>query len=103
MQEDNNRAWIIADIAFIAVLTAYYVLAARYSAHSLITLMVILYGIVMLPVCYFLSFYTTLRISVGAAVLKCKCRISRQNRSEALAFLKKIENARIERRKSNQN
>ena len=103
LQEDNNRAWIIADIAFIAVLTAYYVLAARYSAHSLITLMVILYGIVMLPVCYFLSFYTTLRISVGAAVLKCKCRISRQNRSEALAFLKKIENARIERRKSNQN
>ena len=57
----------------------------------------------MLPVCYYMSFYTVLQINIGSTILKSKCHINRDNKSDAMMFLNRIEAVRIERRKARSN
>lgn len=99
LHEERKFLWVIIDIALIVITGLYYVFMVRYMEHSTISLIVFLYGFLMLPVCYYMSFYTVLQINIGSAVLKSKCHINRENKSDAMMFLNRIEAVRNERRK----
>lgn len=100
LHEGKNLALLIVDIALVVIVALYYLFFMRDSGGGIFVSILLAYGIIMLPICYYLSFYTTLQISVGTTVLKSKCHITKENRSEALSFLNRVEAVRVERRHS---
>lgn len=100
LHEERKYIWPIIDIALIIITGLYYFFIARHSGNTGITLIVLIYACLMLPVCYYMSFYTVLQINIGSTILKSKCHINRDNKSDAMMFLNRIEAVRIERRKA---
>lgn len=100
LHEGKNLALLIVDIALVVIVALYYLFFMRDSGGGVFVSILLAYGVIMLPICYYLSFYTTLQISVGTTVLKSKCHITKENRSEALSFLNRVEAVRVERRNS---
>ena len=103
LHEERKYIWPIIDIALIIITGLYYFFIARHSGNTCISLIVLIYACLMLPVCYYMSFYTVLQINIGSTILKSKCHINRDNKSDAMMFLNRIEAVRIERRKARSN
>lgn len=103
LHEERKYIWPIIDIALIIITGLYYFFIARHSGNTGVSLIVLIYACLMLPVCYYMSFYTVLQINIGSTILKSKCHINRDNKSDAMMFLNRIEAVRIERRKARSN
>lgn len=103
LHEERKYIWPIIDIALIIITGLYYFFIARHSGNTCVSLIVLIYACLMLPVCYYMSFYTVLQINIGSTILKSKCHINRDNKSDAMMFLNRIEAVRIERRKARSN
>ena len=103
LHEERKYIWPIIDIALIIITGLYYFFIDRHSGNTCVSLIVLIYACLMLPVCYYMSFYTVLQINIGSTILKSKCHINRDNKSDAMMFLNRIEAVRIERRKARSN
>lgn len=85
---------LIADLSVIGIMALLWL----WLDQNYICLALMVYGIVMLPVAYFVSFNTAIQFGYAGNIIRSDYAITRDNRTEALEFLNKLDNVRHERR-----
>lgn len=86
LKQEKHWEYVALNFMFIVGLALAYAYLM-----DIVTLMILIYAVVMLPVTYVFSYRTSLQVGLGNKVVKCSQRVTRDNRKRALKFLNSIE------------
>lgn len=94
LRDDKRWGFILVDLFAVIGLA---VLAALF--HRPLLFVLLGYSVVMLPVCWFLSFKTTLQLGIGNMTIHSHVRVTNKNHRQAAKFLERLEHERSRNRR----